>query len=88
MAYAKVNGFLLLKFPYTQMNLNDENPYTRYDNRFTLPEWYAQTAEAVESGNNVVEVIVSTEPAYNAATHYLAQKALPELIRPNPSSKS
>jgi hypothetical protein len=78
--HAKTNGAVLLKYPYTFADLREENPYTYYDNRFTLPEWYAQTDEGLSAGNTVVEVKAATRPEYDKSTHCVTQRAAPELI--------
>lgn len=68
MKYAKVNGEELVKYPYTWGDLAEENPYTLYDSRFDLPEWYAQTEEGISSGNDIVEVTVQDPPEIDDAT--------------------
>jgi hypothetical protein len=80
MNYAKVKHSSLIKYPYTFADLREENPYTRYDNRYTLSEWYAKTEEGRSSGNSVVEVKTAELPVYEEATHYLKQKTAPELV--------
>lgn len=54
--YAKVNKGDVIIYPYTIDNLLEENPYTNYDSRFNVAEWYAQTKEYEESENEVVVV--------------------------------
>lgn len=80
MAYAKINGVSLVKYPYTKSDLRQENPYSRYDSRYTLPEWYAMTDEGLTSGNQVVEVKTAEQPEYDATTHDITQKPVPELV--------
>lgn len=77
--FAKVKNTTLVKYPYTRVNLRGENPYTRYDARHTLPEWYAMTEEGLASGNQVVEVKTAEKPEYDVATHYAIEKTTPEL---------
>lgn len=78
--FAKTNNTTLIKYPYTFADLREENPHSRYDGRFTLPEWYAQTDDATSTGATVVEVVIADQPEYDTATHYLIQKTTPELI--------
>lgn len=80
MNYAKTNNTNLIKYPYTFADLREENPYSRYDGRFTLPEWYAKTDDAANTASTVVEVVIADQPEYDSTTHYLTQKATPELI--------
>jgi hypothetical protein len=78
--HAKVNGISLLKYPYSLSDLMDENRFTRYDNRYSLIEWYSKTSEAVENNYRLVEVIIANPPEHNSDTHYIVQRATPELI--------
>lgn len=80
MLHAKTNNTNLIKYPYTFTDLREENPYSRYDGRFTLSEWYAQTDDATATEATVVEVVIADQPEYGTATHYLSQKQTPELI--------
>lgn len=80
MTYAKTHDITLIKHPYTFTDLREENPYTRYDGRFTLSEWYAQTDDASATGATVVEVVIADQPEYDTATHYLIQQTTPTLI--------
>lgn len=79
MLNAKVNGVTLLKYPYTFADLREENPFTRYDGRFTLPEWYAQTEDAQNTGATVVEVVIADHPEYDSTSHYIRNAGSPNL---------
>lgn len=78
--HVKAHTTNLIKYPYTFTELREENPHSRYDGRFTLPEWYSQTEDAAATGAAVVEVAIADQPEYDSTTHYLRQKANPELI--------
>jgi hypothetical protein len=80
MQNAKIKAETLLKYPYTFSDLRDENPHTRYDNRFSLSEWYARTEDASVTGASVVEVVFANEPEHDKTTHRLIPKDNPELI--------
>lgn len=80
MNYAKTNNTNLIKYPYTFADLREENTYSRYDGRFTLSEWYAQTDDAASTGATVVKVVIADQPEYDTATHYLTQQTTPALI--------
>jgi hypothetical protein len=78
--FAKTTLTTILSYPYTFADLREENPHSRYDGRFTLPEWYAQTEDAASTGAAVVEVVIAGQPEYDSTTDYLIQKTTPELI--------
>lgn len=78
--FIKTHNTTLIKHPYTFADLREENPYTRYDGRFTLPEWYAQTEDAQTTGATVVEVVIADQPGYDTETHYLTQHTTPALV--------
>jgi hypothetical protein len=63
MYYAKVNGSELIKFPYTPGDFKEENPFTAINPKKTLPEMYDGTEEALDTGNEVVEVVEAEMPA-------------------------
>lgn len=76
--YAKVNQNSLVKFPYSWEDLRAENSNTEYDNRYSLPEWYAQTEQAASTGNTVVEVFASyVSPAYDSLTQKSVETNIP-----------
>ena len=57
MNYIKVSKInKLIKYPYTWNDMCNENPFTLYDDRFTLAQWYEQTEEGSSSGNKILEV--------------------------------
>lgn len=62
MNYAKINSGEVVHYPYTWDDLLKENPFTRYDDRFTIIDWYSQTEDAGE-GNYLVEVVVEDYPS-------------------------
>ena len=78
MQYAKVNNTTLLEYPYTIVNLYKENPSSSYDGRFSLPEWYSQTEQAANTGNEIVEVfVVEKAPEIDYATQNIHQNLTP-----------
>ena len=77
MQYAKVNNNTLLEYPYTMVDLHKENSSSSYDNRFSLPEWYSQTEEAVNTGNKIVEVFVEDAPEIDYASQNIWQDLVP-----------
>ena len=79
MAYIKINGENIIKFPYDWADLYTENPFSSYDSRFDLAGWYAQTEEAAATGNSVVEVEIQQVPAHDARTQKILQQS-PQLV--------
>ena len=80
MDYAKIHNNTLLKYPYSYLDLIEENPHTQYDGRYSIPEWYSKTDEAVATGNRVVKVKIAEQPHYDKNTHHVIQNANPELV--------
>jgi hypothetical protein len=80
MLYAKVLGKDVVVFPYNKINLKKENPFSKYDNRYTISEWYKQTEEGLNTNYSVVEVEISSSPEYDNLTHYIALKDSPLFI--------
>ena len=68
MNYAKVSDDVLIQYPYTMLDLKEENPFTRYDGRYSLPEWYAQTEDAIKNNRSLVSVNITNQPTYNHLT--------------------
>jgi hypothetical protein len=59
MNYIKISKLnKLIKYPYTWNDIYEENPFTLYDDRFTLAQWYEQTEEGSSSGNKILEVTI------------------------------
>lgn len=59
MNYIKVSNINeLLKYPYTWNDLYEENPFTIYDDRFSLADWYEKTEEGISSENKILEVVI------------------------------
>ena len=77
MMYAKVHKNTVLVYPYTWENLKSENPFTAYDNRFTISEWYSKTEEALVGDKNIVEVLEKDPPDYDSATQKIEKNAQP-----------
>jgi hypothetical protein len=79
MQYAKVKLNEVIEFPYTWNSLNDENPYTNFDDRFDLVGWYAQTEDALNRGSEIVVVVQQPEPSINWNTHSFFKESTPTL---------
>ena len=77
MQYAKINNNTLLEYPYTVVDLHKENPYSTYDSRFSLPEWYSQTEQAATTGNEIVEVYPVDPPEFDYVTQIIHQDLTP-----------
>ena len=78
MQYAKVNKTVVIKYPYTWADLQNENVSTMFDNRFSLEGWYAQTDDAMTSGESLVEVVESAQPIHIRGR--IISEVSPELV--------
>lgn len=78
--YAKQKNGIILKYPYFYEDLQIENPNTRFDNRFSLPEWYLKTEDAINIGAEIVEVIETPAPQIDFSSFDIEMKQIPELI--------
>ena len=56
--FAKVKNTELVKYPYTVLDLQEENPFTNYGYNPNLIELFPQTEEALNNGYSIVEVEV------------------------------
>lgn len=83
--YAKIDRSTMqvVKYPYTIHDLEESNPHTSYDDRFSLDEWYAMTDEALKSTTQVVEVETDPEPEYDPKTQYPVKNDIPNHIDGN-----
>lgn len=77
MQYAKINNNTLLEYPYTISDLHKENPSSAYDDRFSLPDWYSQTEQAINRGNKIVEVFSEEGPEIDVTTQNIIQASVP-----------
>lgn len=80
MQYARVNGSELVKFPYAQDTLQEENPHTAFDFSVSLPELFAPTEAALATGDEIVEVVLDDDPGYVPADKIAVQATIPTLI--------
>lgn len=78
--YAKQKNGVILKYPYLLEDLQMENPYTSFDGRFSLIEWYLQTEDAINSGAEIVEVIDALPPKINFYEFSMEKNKVPELV--------
>lgn len=75
--YVKVKGDELIKYPYTMQDMQEENPFTQYDERFDLKGWYSKTEEAESTGQTVEYVEMAEMPDIDDRTETLEQRKLP-----------
>jgi hypothetical protein len=78
--YAKQKNGVILKYPYLLEDLQMENPYTSFDNRFSLSEWYLKTEDAINTGAEIVEVIDALPPKINSYEFSIEKNKVPELV--------
>lgn len=77
--YAEVQGSTLIRFPYTEGSLQEDNPYTRFPAGFDLATVFAKTALAVENGYTLAGVRYLEEPAHDARIEKAVQNTAPHL---------
>lgn len=78
--YAKQKNGLILKYPYLFQDLQIENPYTLFDGRFSLIEWYLKTEDAINTGAEIVEVVDAPPPKIDFYQFNMEKNTIPELI--------
>lgn len=80
MTYAKVSNGNVVSFPYSWETLKTENPYSVFDDRFSLPEWYAQTEICAQTSSFIVEVSTLSRPVVDAALFNIEPPSTPEFV--------
>lgn len=78
--YAEVKGDQLVRFPYTQGSLMEENPFTNYGPDPDLAAVFPSTETAIKNGYALAEVTYAAEPSYDPATQVCAQDTEPKKI--------
>lgn len=78
--YAKVNNTELISYPYTWEDIKNDNPFSNYDNRFNLIEWYSKTTEAEENDFSIVEVVILDIPIFDIQTQNIERFTNPILV--------
>ena len=56
LGFAKIEGGVVIQFPYSIENLKEENPSTKFDQKTHLPLLYDLTEEGESSNFSIVEV--------------------------------
>ena len=80
MLFARVNADVCVKFPYDQNTLQEENPHTSFDFSIPLPELFAPTEAALDTGDEIVEVVIDDDPGYITADKVAVRATIPTLI--------
>lgn len=75
--FVKVKDSEIVKFPFSFLDLQEENPYTKFDDRFSLVEWHKKTEGATIKGEQLFPVSVQPAPDYSQAHQKIVQKTLP-----------
>jgi hypothetical protein len=78
--YAEINGDVLVKYPYTFADMQEENPYTNFGGNYDVAFWFPKTQTALNTGYSLVEVTYLTQPDYEHATHSCLPDAEPKLV--------
>ena len=74
---AKTLGNEIIKLNYGFQDLIEENPYSNYDIRFTLQEWFDSTEEHTIKGYNLLDVITEETPEYSIRTEKISLSDTP-----------
>lgn len=69
--YIKVNGDIVVAFPYSEYELQLENPNKTMAPVHDICALYSGTVEAIQTGNLVVPVIVDERPSYDSSIEFL-----------------
>lgn len=62
---AKILNGVAVKYPFTMIDLQEENPYTNYQSDINLIQLYTHTDTAIAEGSFLVEVLSSPKPTCN-----------------------
>lgn len=71
--FAKVKDNICLMYPYTDVELKQDNPYTQYATPINLVEIFSLTEQATLHGCELVEVKMAEQPAYDDRTEKLLE---------------
>ena len=68
--YAKVEGSVVITYPYGHENLYQENPYTNYGiiTESNFIQVYSTTDDSINNGYTLVEVVEGDAPEFNPQT--------------------
>lgn len=80
MSYAKIKNSTPIKYPYSFVELHEENPSSEYDSRFSIDEWYAMTDLAVATNTKLVKVAQDKQPVFDSTSEYIIEKTVPALL--------
>lgn len=81
--YAKIKNSQVIKYPYTMEDLFKDNPHTKYDNRYTLPEWFLLSDLFVKDNYLLEEVQVESFPSVDLDIYLVKNCSLPILKNGN-----
>ena len=77
--YAKIKNNQVIKYPYTMEDFLKDNPHTKYDKRFTLPEWFLLSDCFVRDNYLLEEVQVESYPSVDLDIYLVTICSLPTL---------
>jgi hypothetical protein len=75
--YAEILNNQVIKYPYTLEQLQSDNPYTNYDERYDVVGWYNLTEKAITTGSTLVDVEEQPFPEYNGVTQAIIKHTVP-----------
>jgi hypothetical protein len=71
--YAKILNNAVVKYPFTLVELEQENPYTKYNMDVDLIDIYPKTETGTRENSFLVEVHSSTPPSFNPALEKIVE---------------
>mgnify|MGYP003704591261 CR=1 FL=1 len=71
--YAKILNNSVVKYPFTLVDLEQENPYTKYNMDVDLIDIYPKTETGTRENSFLVEVHSSTPPSFNPALEKIVE---------------
>ena len=77
--FAKIQNNVVLKFPYTFADLQNENPYTNFGGVQDLKKLYDVTEDAEQNGNVLEPVAIDDLPSFDASIQNCVLTDLPIL---------
>jgi len=73
--YAKILNNAVVKYPFTLVELEQENPYTKYNMDVDLIDIYPKTETGTRENSFLVEVHSSTPPSFNPALEKIVESS-------------
>ena len=85
MNYAKIdkNTKEVIKYPYSKSSLMEDNPYSLFDDRFDIIEWYSMTDDGITGDFEIVSITILDFPEdfdSHDSAYSIHQDEIPKLV--------